>query len=268
MLTSEQIRERMGSSTFIFPGGTRVGGREIAQIREAGLTRMEVDGYLGPSHYDYYDQAQLRELASESKAQGVEIVSVHCPVLPWRNNEYASIREAVIGEMAVAIRAAEELGASIFVCHVGMNDAEKAMFREVARRTEDAAILLVLETGSIPDIMDFLQEFPPERVGLVVDIGHLRDEDGRNPVTVPGRSAETLPVGKSRLRHLHLHDFRDGRDHHPPFDGEVCWDEVIGTLEDMDYPGTFMFEPCVNQSTEDTLEKLRAFPEEFSRRYA
>ena len=97
------------------------GGRRIAQVREAGIRRLEVCGLHPPSHYDYRDRAQIREIASECRKQGIEIVAVHGPGAPYQSEDDDE-RRAAVEEAVAAARATIELGASVFVAHFGISD--------------------------------------------------------------------------------------------------------------------------------------------------
>ena len=93
---AQEIRARLGCSTIVFdplvgggfdasgiPMNRRLGAREIALIREAAITRIEIGGYGPPSQYDYRDSAQVREIASACVTEGVSVVAVHGPRLPF-----------------------------------------------------------------------------------------------------------------------------------------------------------------------------------------
>jgi len=70
-----------------------------------------------------------------------------------------------------------------------------------------------------------------------------------------------------RLFHVHLHDFADTGDHHPPFDGNIRWEEIFRALQDIGYEGEFMFEAAPKISVEETLRKIAAFPQRFVNGY-
>jgi len=265
-ITAERIRERLGFSTAAIPVDRRIGTKEIATIREAGITRMEICGYYPPPHYDYKDRVQVSEIMAECQKQGISVVSVHGPQIPYAC-PYEEVRKAVIREAIVSARVAEEMGASIFVAHFGTNYLSEKTVCEMLEQLDGSSIRLTIENGEdLRDFAAFVDRIGSDRFGMIVDIGHTRDEDGVNPFIKKDRAREVMSLCGHRLFHLHLHDFVD-RDHYPPFDGHIQWDEIFHALWDIDYTGEFMFEPGTRVSLEDTLKKTAAFPEEFVKRY-
>ena len=110
----------------------------------------------------------------------------------------------------------------------------------------------------LTDFIGFCEKICSERFGIVVDIGHTRDEDGINPFTKKERARATLAQCGRYLRHLHLHDFKEG-DHYAPFTGEIQWKEVFLALADVDYAGEFMFE-AILPSAEEVIRMTAAVP--------
>ena len=268
-LTAELIQQRLGFSTIAMPGDERLGAREIGMIREAGITRMEICGLHHPTHYDYHDAAQVSEITAECQKQGIAIVSVHGPNLPY-DCRYEDVRRAVVKEAVASARVAEEMGATVFVAHFHTNDRSERTVCELIECLDGTKIKITVENlPSLPDLRDslaFVDRIGCPRFGLTVDIGHTRDADGINPFVKTERAREVMAACEGRLFHLHLHDFAD-TDHHPPFDGDIQWGEVFSALQDMGYAGEFMFEAIARVSLEDTLKKTSAFPNEFAVRY-
>jgi len=265
-MTAEDIRARLGFSTIAMPGNQPIGARQIAMIREAGISRVEICGLHPPTHFDYRDRAQVSEIIWECRAQGVSVVSVHGPGIPY-DCPYEGVRKVVVEEALVAARAAEEMGASIFVAHFNITEPSQRTAEDMLEQLDGSSIKLTVENGGdLRDFAAFVDRVGSDRFGMVVDIGHTRDEDGVNPFIKKERARETMALCGHRLMHLHLHDFRD-TDHHPPFDGNVQWDEIFLALQDVGYTGEIMFEAVAQTSLQDTLRKTAAFPEEFARRY-
>ena len=265
-LTAEAIRQRLGFSTIAMPGNERFGAREIGMIREAGITRIELCGLHPPAHYDYHDPAQVSEIASECQNQGVAIVGVHGPGLPY-DSPYEGVRLAVVKEAVASARVAEDMGASIFVGHFNTNDRSARTVDEMLHCLDGGSIKLTVENGGdLRDFADFVDRIGSNRFGMVVDIGHTRDVDGINPFIKKERAREAIAGCENRLFHLHLHDFVE-TDHYPPFDGSIQWGEIFSGLQDIGYAGEFMFEAVAPVSVADTLRKTAAFPDEFVARY-
>lgn len=268
-LTAEAIRQRLGFSTIAMPGDKAIGAKEMAMIREAGITRLEICGLHLPSHYDYHDTAQVREITDACRSLGIKIVAVHGPGLPY-NSPYEGVRRGAAEEAIAAARVADEMGASIFVAHFNADERAERTVCEVIEALHDTDIILAVENlpgaPDLPACRAIVDRIDSDRFGMALDIGHPCDPDGVNPFIKEGCVRETMAPCEGRLVHLHLHDFVD-TDHYPPFAGGVRWDEVFQFLEDIDYAGEFMFEAIARVSLEDTLEKTAGFPEEFMARY-
>ena len=268
-LTAEAIQQRLGFSTIAMPYNKRVGASQIAMIRKAGIERIEICGLHPPTHYDYHDTAQVAEITAECHKQGINIVSVHGPSLPY-DSPYEEVRRAVVKEALASVRVAEEMGASVFVAHFNANDYSERTVRELIEQLEGTEVQLAVENlpdvPELDDYLTFVDRIDCPRFGLTVDIGHTRDPDGINPFVKPERAHKVMAACGHRLVHLHLHDFVDV-DHYPPFDGDIQWDQIFSALQDLEYTGEFMFEAVARLSLEDTLKKTSAFPNEFAARY-
>ena len=263
--SANEIEARLGVSTICFPGDERFGARRIGQIRAAGLTRLEVCGLHPPSHYDYHDRAQVREITSECKKQGIEIVAVHGPGVPYQSDDEDE-RRAAVEEVVAAAQVAIEMGASVFVAHFGISDQSAKTVIETLDRLPGSDLKLTVENGGdLREFSAFVDRIGSDRFGMVVDIGHPEDEDGVNPFLKQGVARETMALCKHRLFHVHLHDVTDG-DHRPAFDGNIQWDDLFAAFRDIAYTGEFMFESAYPDD-EVVLAKTAAFPQAFVQRY-
>ena len=79
--TSQEIGARLGASTNAFDSDKPIGAREIAAIREAGITRIEVLGLRAPSHFNHRDRSQVSEIMRETESQGISIVSMRLIII-------------------------------------------------------------------------------------------------------------------------------------------------------------------------------------------
>ena len=93
--TANEIAERLGATTGAFLSEeTPLGAREIAVIRAAGITRIEVCGIRSPKHFDFGNSQQAADVVRECREQGVEIVSFTRP----ESVEYAATDEEERGD--------------------------------------------------------------------------------------------------------------------------------------------------------------------------
>ena len=117
-LTAEAIRRRIGLSTVAMPKDVAIGAKEMAMIGEAGITRIEISGEQGPQQYDHRNRKQVQEIKAECRKQGIRIVSVHGPSVPY-DSPYEAVRRGAIEEAVASARAAEEMGGKTgkrFIC--------------------------------------------------------------------------------------------------------------------------------------------------------
>ena len=272
--TAEEIEARLGASTVAFrhpPYPRPIGAREIAAIREAGLTRIEVTGIRSPHGFDFTDRGQLSEVKAACRNEGVSVVSVHGPSRGYASEDEDERRQAV-GDAVNAARVSEELGAGVMVCHFGTDERSEQSVTDVLEQTDDSTLRLAVENGKdLRDFADIVDRVGSDRFGMIVDIGHTRDADGVNPFTKPEAARRTMAQCGDRLIHLHLHDFRE-TDHLAPMDGDIEWGEIFEAFRDIDYAGMFMFESAWRDTArtldpEYVLARTAAFPRSFAERY-
>jgi len=251
------------------PGNVALGAKDMAMIGEAGITRVEICGLYWPMCYDYHNRGQVREIIDECRRQGISIVAVHGPGLPY-DSPYEAVRRGVVEEAVASARVAVEMGASIFVAHFNTSDRAERSVCDMLEQLDGTDLVLAVENlpgaPDLPACRDIVERVDSDRFGIAIDIGHPCDPDGINPFVKPGGARESIALCEGRLVHVHLHDFVE-TDHYAPFDGDVRWDETFAALEDVGYTGEFMFEALPRVSIEDTLKKTAAFPDEFVSRY-
>ena len=224
--TAEEISARLGISTAVYQKSI-LGARHIAEIRRAGISRIEISP--GIPRFDYYDQAQVSEVLGECQKQGVTVVAVHGWVKIPGSFESDEERKTVIEESLDAIRFAEDAGASIYVAHFGYSEQSERIVTELLDRTPESRIRLTTENGrDLRGFMAIVDKVGSDRFGMIVDIGHTKDSDGGNPFVKKCRARETLAQCGDRLFHIHLHesfDLEQRVDHRPPLhkDGIIEW---------------------------------------------
>ena len=110
------------------------------------------------------------------------------------------------------------------------------VLEKVRRLCEELGITLAIENCFPEDeeaISFYLDKFPPELVGFCFDSGHAH---------INGNFDQLLGFGE-RLRALHLHDNRGGKDdHQPPFYGTIDWNRVLRWIKDSKYTKPINFE--------------------------
>jgi len=268
--TVEDITARLGISVAIFQKHP-IGARDIAEIRKAGITRIELSCI--PRRLDYRNHRQVKEIMSECQKQGVTIVSMHGPFnLPY-NAVDEETRKAVVSESLSAIQFAEEIGATIYIAHFGYREHTRKTVSELLKMTGGFCVKLTTENGKyLRNYMVVVDDIGSDRFGLTVDIGHARDDDGINPFVKEEKARHTLAQCGARVFHVHLHDIFDvprNSDHSPPLhsDGIVQWGEIFAGLKDIGYQGELVFEDGRGENPEEWLQMTATFPKRFVQRY-
>ena len=178
-----------------------------------------------PGHLDIHSRAHIAEIASECERQGVSVVSIHSPGFLY-NSEDEDNRKNAVAEGIVAAKVAEEMGAGVMVCHFQTEEQSEKSITEMLDRLEGYSIKLAIENGrDLADYTTFVDKIGSDRFGMVVDIGHTRDEDEVNPFIKEDRARETMAQCGERLIHLHLHDWVNGitsRHWTAAFSGQRC----------------------------------------------
>jgi sugar phosphate isomerase/epimerase len=269
--TAGEIADRLGISMAIYQK-ERLGARHVAAIREAGITHIEL--VMLPPSFDVQDRAQTAEILAECRRQKVAIASVHGNLQRQYDDPNEPKRRAVAAGLLEEIRFAEEAGAAILVAHFGTNGQAVKTVMELLDKTKDLRIRLTVENmrAGLGPYAAFVDRIGSPRFGLTVDIGHLRDDDGVNPMVKPGRAGAVFAEGGERIWHLHLHDsfnLKTKPDHRAPMhpDGLIRWREVFAALKAIDYRGLFLFEDGRGENPEEWVRLAATFPQNFVWRY-
>jgi len=268
--TTEEINARLGISTAIYQK-SQLSARHIAEIRESGITRIELSIITGS--LDHRNRRQVTEILNECQKQWITVVGVHGPFkLPY-NSEDEEERKIVVRESLSAIRFAEEAGASIYVAHFGCRENSKETVMELLKLTDGFRIKLTTENGrALRNYMAIVDDIGSDRFGITVDIGHTRDSDGINPFVKKEKACQTLVQCCDRVFHIHLHesfDLEQRADHRPPLheDGIIEWGEIFAALKDIDYKGELVFEDGRGENPSEWIRMTAAFPQAFVQRY-
>jgi sugar phosphate isomerase/epimerase len=268
--STEEISAKLGISTAIYQK-IRLGAEQIAEIRSAGVKRIEI--LLKPSHFDCHDSAQVKEILDECRKQDVKIVSVHGRLhIPYKSEDEKD-KEFVLRESLAGIQFAEKAGASIYVAHFANMEHSKQLVRDLLSRTDGYRVKLTTENmGAIPPYMKTVDEINSDRFGITVDIGHPRDDDGINPFVKAERAYQALAQCGHRVFHTHLHEtFKLDKkpDHRAPMheDGIIQWGELFRALHHIDYKGELLFEDGRGENPEEWLQMTADFPQAFVKQY-
>ena len=268
--TADRIRAQLGTSTIIFPPEEKLDREQIARVADAGIPNIEVGAFNGLQHYDHNNEAQVDDIAQACEDFGVNVASVHCPLVAYDDPD-EDVRQHTSRESIAAAKAGERMGADLIICHYHNQPPSVTTAGEMLEALDGCEIRIATENGiNLTPYAQFVDHFGTERLGICIDIGHTRvpAEDWLNPFTAPGRAKAIVEdtVGQ-RLYHIHIHDYHNNEDHRPPWEGEIEWGDLFDSLDAINYQGALMFESLPAISSEDTLAKVGSFPDEFVKRY-
>ena len=271
--TPQEIQQRLGTSTIVFSRDRRLLSEDIEMIAARGIKHIEICGLGDPGHLDVEDSKFVSFVRKETERNGIKVVSTHSPGYNY-TSEDEDHRTAAVAQGVTAARVSEELGAGVMVCHFRPDEPSERSITEMLDQLDGTSIKLAIENGrDLAEHTSFVDRIGSERFGMVVDVGHTRDDDEVNPFIKRDRARETMAQCGQRLIHLHLHDWVD-RDHFSPLDGALQWGEVFAAFKDIGYRGYFMFEaayPPGRRGDIDppyVLDKVGEFPTEFVKHFA
>ncbi|MFC1605043.1 sugar phosphate isomerase/epimerase family protein [Planctomycetota bacterium] len=269
--TTREITARLGISMAVYQKEP-LGARHVAAVRAAGISRIELT--MIPKSFDIHNRSHVSEILTECRRQKVTIVSVHGNLQRRYNDPDDEKRRAAAAHLLDEIRFAEEAGAGILVAHFGTNEQSRKTVTELLDKTRDLNIRLTVENmrGGLKPYAAFVDKIESNRFGMTVDIGHIRDADGVNPLTKQGCTGEVFAQGGRRIWHLHLHDtfrLKTKSDHRAPMhpDGIIEWGEVFAAIKAIGYRGVFLLEDGRGENPEQWVRLAAAFPKNFVARY-
>ncbi|HEY6097542.1 MAG TPA: sugar phosphate isomerase/epimerase family protein, partial [Candidatus Deferrimicrobium sp.] len=91
-----------------------------------------------------------------------------------------------------------------------------------------------VDSGQVGVILDIVDRYPPDRVGVCLDLGHAHIEENAVPA---------IRAAARRLIHVHASDNRGVKDEHlVPGKGSILWNDVTSTLRETGFEGPFTVE--------------------------
>ena len=235
-------------------GAAKMKAEEFCKMAENGIHEIELstgkpEPYL--EMLDYLNRA--KEISAEAKSCGVNISSIHLPFSPFTLLDPADrdkeVRKSLIDLQTGLLNAAGDAGVKFAVIHPSgepYREEERAERLEIAAETigiltenaKKAGMVLALENlprtclcRTSDEMLYFLDRIPDLRV--VFDTNHSLTELNPHYIRAVGGKIVTL--------HVSDYDFIDER-HLLPGAGKIDWEELISTLEEVNYQGRFLYE--------------------------
>lgn len=265
--TVEQLRERLSISTLVFWGYRPVGQHVLEQLARCGIRRIEL--LESPEQFEMTDSGSMKLIGEVCRICGIQVVAYHAHMMNFADLDSEAKRIERVDRCRRQIDTMLELGGVVWGSHARASDPTLLRcYQELARHVEGTRAFITVENFSaegmwIEDRMTFLDEINNPQVGMILDIGHVRDRDGVNPMCVPGGPTRVIEMCRRRICHVHLHGFNNGRDHFPPcVEGDsIQWVELFRLLHAMEYSGAINFEPAGEPKHHNSVQLTAGFPE-------
>jgi len=265
--TVDEIKGRQSISTLVFMNYRPIAESSLGELARHGINRIEL--LESPEQFDMTDERSMRYVGEACRTTGIEIGAYHAHKTTFSDLTTEAERTARVDQCRRQIDTLLGLGGNIWGSHARAADSTLLKcYGELARHVEGTGAVITVENfgtegTSVEDRIRFLNELDHPQAGMILDIGHVRDGDGVNPMTVPGGPTRVLGICGGHLRHVHLHGFKDGKDHHPPLvegDG-IQWVELFRMLRAVEYRDHINFEPSGEPMHQNTLESVSLAPE-------
>lgn len=259
--SADELRARLGVSTVVIDEDTPLDCKVFSSIAGAGIATVEIIDRRDEFHEE--DPASMAGVVAACRGAGLTVTSFHSRSVQFQER-------GVEAEVARSRRMVDHLlsiGGTVWGTHAAIEEPETTEgYAALAEHYADEDLSLVVENFARPgqqieDVIAWLDRMDHARVGMILDVGHELTDEGENVFTVAGQPTRLLRAIGPRLRHIHLHDWRDGRDHHAPFTGALQWVEVFRGLRETDYGGAVLFEPGPGPDTLRTLWGVGEVPE-------
>jgi sugar phosphate isomerase/epimerase len=265
--TVEELKRRQSMSTLVFWKYRPIDERAISELAARGIRRIEL--LESPEQFDMSDRRSMKYIGETFRSCGIQIAAYHAHTTSFSNLDTEAKRQARVDFCKKQIDTMVELGGRAWGSHA--HETDDTLFRcysELARYIEGSEIVILIENFRdsglwIEDRIAFLDRMNHPQVGMILDIGHVRNANGENPMTVPGGPAKVIEMCRRHLRHVHLHGFKDGVDHFPPLcEGDtIQWLELFRMLYATGYPGDINFEAKGEPTHLGTIEATALAPE-------
>ena len=211
-----------------------------------------------PPHFPSGDLPAADGIARRMAMHGIRVASIHAPLYPdvrtYRKDRWyslSSVDEAHrLESVAVAARVAGWLarnGGGTVVLHTSfpagqwypnrwgaflssLNELLDAVPASVRFAVENTPV----DSGEMSVILDIVNRYPPDRVGVCLDLGHAHiAENVHSAVLAAGH----------RLIHVHASDNHGEKDEHlVPGKGTIPWNGVTKALRETGFDGPFTVE--------------------------
>jgi len=240
---------------------------EIAWARKNDFNFLDLTLEPSAAQPGHFNVQKVRKALSDS---GLEIIGHTAYYLPLAS-PYASLRQAALEELRLALQAFADLGAAKMTIHPdksipfalgakGVLEKNLEAISAIDQLARPLGIQILVENmdrtfNTVEELRRVFSQMP--YLGFHLDVGHANLNVGKN------RTKDFLEAFHTRLVHVHLSDnFGKSEDLHLPLGaGNIDWKKMVTLLKDYRYDGTitleiFSLERNYLLSSRDKLEEL------------
>ncbi len=234
----------------------------LERIQRLGFTAIDLAmiAEFCPHADPHADEQQRARVAEAIARAGLKVTSINAWSLEFVNDEGGAEQAHIRG----ALRMAEAVGAPVVTVQPG-GPVQPERWEESApwvaellnglgAEAKAAGISLAVEA---PHMGTFAEQF--ERACSLVDL-LSRDEvgvalDTSHVLNGGGTIADALRRYGTRVRHVHLRDYRNGSIFVTPGDGVIDFAEVVGGLDSLGYAGGLSLELEYEEESTEVAER-------------
>lgn len=265
--TVEEIRNRLSISTLVFRYYRPIGEGALGELARHGIKRIEL--LESPQQFDMADARSMGFIGEACRACDIQVAAYHGHHTNFSSLDTEAKRKAHVDLCRRKIDTMLELGGKVWASHAKAADETLIRcYEDLARHIEGTEAVIAVENFTaeglwVEDRVAFLDAIDHPQVGMILDIGHVRNNDGANPMTVPGGPTRVLQMCDRHLRHIHLHGFKGGVDHFPPLarGDTIQWVELFRMLRAIAYSGYLTFEPRGEPIHRNAIDATALAPE-------
>ncbi len=248
----------------------------LNRIMNAGIPAVEI--FCARQHLDYYNRAQINEMAHWFRDADLKLHSLHAPMYNdeiWGRSGPQSVitltepvkakRIHMVDEIKRALEIAEHIPFRYLIQHLGVGDEEYDGRKiDAAFTALEELILFARQRGveilleNIPNALSsaerlmLFDEMTHLRLNFAFDVGHAHMNEG---------VAAAFDIMKDRIRSTHIHDNNGTDDKHLfPFFGEggtVDWKTTMKLLRSRASQYPLLLELREVPEITNPLEKVR-----------
>jgi len=225
---------------------------EVQAAQKAGFNFFEI--WAMEPHFSLKHAGEAVRTRRLLDKFGMSVKSVHAPIdKGWDiSSADETVRKESVRRTKLSAQRLVALGGDVLVVHPGrgrepgenisvrMSQSERSV-TEMCEFARKLGLKLALENlcpnevfDDPEDLRSMIDRFDQDVVGVCFDSSHAN---------ILRNAVDTARTFQGRVVSVHLSDNRgSGDDHLPPFEGNIDWERVLGTLIEGGFRGPWLFE--------------------------